>query len=175
MKQDLEKYLKEKRSRLDVEEAETELIWEGIRSGLHKKKYKLPEWFWKVAAILIFMVLATYFVMNETSKKQVVIVTLADISKDLGEQEARLKMQVKLKWDNIQNQILQENADYQFLLVELSSLDEIYTTYQKDLNSTLDNEPVIRAMLDYYEKKIRILNRLLLEIEKRKHHETITL
>ncbi len=176
MKQELEKYLKEQRLRLDAEEPEHDIVWEGIRSGLQeKKKQNLPQWFWKVAAIFIFIVSATYFVVTETSKKQVVVVTLSDISDELGSEEALLKQAVNAKWEEVQKELPNDNTDLQFLLDELNNLDEIYATYQKDLNNTIDNEPVIHAMLDYYEKKIKVLNRILLEIEKQKYHETITL
>lgn len=175
MKKDLEKILQEKQLRLDVEEPGNDLIWEGIRSGLHKKQ-GLPEWFWKAAAIFILIVSATYFITNETSKKQVVIVSLSDISKDLGLQENQLKQQVNLKWGQVEKQLPDNNPEIQYLLDQLHELDAIYATYQKDLNRTLDNEPVIRAMLDNYDKKIRILNRLLMEIGKEKDHEkTVTL
>lgn len=169
MKQDLEKILKEKRLKLDVEEPESDLIWDGIRSGLHKKK-QLPDWFWK-AAIFIFVMSATYFIASEHSKKQVVILTLADISTDLGKQEQTLKQEVNLKWEEVEKQLPDNDPEIQFLLQQLNEMDAIYASYQKDLNRSLDNEPVIHSMLDYYEKKIRILNRLLMEIEKQKQVE----
>jgi len=171
MKQNLGKYLKENRLKLDIELPDDDSIWEGIKGGMDKKQQSLPPWFWKVAAIFIFVVSATYFVVNETSEKQVVIVTLSDISEDLGTQEAQLKHTADLKWEEVQKQLPGENTDFQFLFEELNELDTIYNTYQKDLNNTLDNEPVIRAMLDHYEKRIKILNRLLFEIEKQKYHE----
>jgi hypothetical protein len=176
MKQNLEEYLKKNRLRLDIEQPDDDSIWEGIRGGMEKKRLFLPPWFWKVAAIFIFVISVTYFIVNETSEKQIVVVNLSDISKDLGTQEAQLKQMVNLKWDEVKEKLPEENADFQFLLDELDALDTIYNTYQKDLNNTIDNEPVIRAMLDHYEKKIKVLNRLLLEIEKQKYHEeTITL
>jgi hypothetical protein len=172
MKQNIEKYLKEQRFKLDVEEPEQDLIWEGIRSGLQEKqKRSLPEWFWKVAAIFIFVISATYFVVNETTEKQVVLVNLSDLSSDLGEQEKELKHLVNIKWNEVQQKLPKEDSELQFLLDELNELDDLYTTYQKDLNNTINNEPVIRAMLDNYEKKMKLLNRLLIEIEKQKNNE----
>lgn len=176
MKQDLEKYLKENRLKLDVEEPEADLVWEGIRSGVNKKRQLIPNWFWKVAAILIFVMSGTYFVVNETSKDKMVVITLADISTELGEQEAELQQVVDLKWKQVEPLLPDSNLHLQFLLAEINELDTIYKTYQQDLGQTETNERIIRAMLDYYEKKIRILNRLQLEIEKQKDHEnTITL
>ncbi|KJF43118.1 hypothetical protein [Draconibacterium sediminis] len=177
MKQELEKYLKEQRLKLDVEESEPDIVWEGIRNQLHQnKKQNLPQWFWKVAAIFLFVVSATYFVVNETSDKQMVIVQLSDISEELGNKEASLQKVVNAKWEMVEQELPENNSEIQFLLNELKSLDQIYATYQKDLNNTIDNEPVIHVLLDYYEKKIKVLNRILLEIEKQENHEkTITL
>lgn len=177
MKQNLEKYLKEQRLKLDVEKPESDIVWEGIRSQLQpNKKQNLPHWFWKVAAIFLFVVSATYFVVNETSDKQMVIVQLSDISEELGNKEASLQKVVNAKWEMVEQELPEDNSEIQFLLNELNNLDQIYATYQKDLNNTIDNEPVIHVLLDYYEKKIKVLNRILLEIEKQENHEkTITL
>ncbi|WP_319499812.1 hypothetical protein [uncultured Draconibacterium sp.] len=173
MKQNLEKYLKEQRLKLDVEDPEHDIVWEGIRNQLQQnKKQNLPHWFWKVAAIFLFVVSATYFVVNETSEKQIVVVQLSDISEELGNKEASLQKVVNAKWELVEQELPGDNSEIQFLLNELNNLDQIYATYQKDLNNTIDNEPVIHVLLDYYEKKIKVLNRILLEIEKQKHDET---
>ncbi|WP_319479514.1 hypothetical protein [uncultured Draconibacterium sp.] len=177
MKQNLERYLKEQRLKLDVEDPEHDIVWEGISNQLHQnRKQSLPHWFWKVAAIFLFVVSATYFVLNETSEKQMVVVQLSDISEELGNKEASLQQVVNAKREIVEQELSAENSEIRFLLNELNNLDEIYATYQKDLNNTIDNEPVIHVMLDYYEKKIKVLNRILLEIEKQENHEeTITL
>lgn len=54
MQENLEKYLKKNRLRLDADKPDNDAIWEGIRNGMDKKKNIMPTIFWKVAAILIF-------------------------------------------------------------------------------------------------------------------------
>ena len=173
MKQDLEKYLKKNRLKLDAERPEADVIWEGIRSGMDKKAKFSLSWLWKVAAIFIFIISATYFIINEIKTKQITIVSLADVSEDLGKQEAELKLIVDRKWEEIKPLLPKEKANLQFLLDELNELDKNYKTYEEDLSETGVNEYIITALLDYYEKKIKILSRLALEIEKQKNHETI--
>lgn len=176
MKLKIEKYLKKNRLKLDVDEPDDDLIWQGIKSGLKEKNQFIPSWFWKVAAVFFLVFFTTYVVINENKQKQVFIITLSDLSKSLGEQEAGLKQQVDIKWQEVQSKMTNKNIDIQFLLKEYKELDKIYSTYQNDLGKTPDNERIIRAMLDQYEKKIQLLNRLLLEIEKQKNHEkSITL
>jgi hypothetical protein len=171
MKMDLEKYLKEKRWKLDVEEPDEDAIWSGIQQKKSSRHFVLPSWFWKVAAIFLFAVLMTYTVTNRQNKNQVVVVTLADISKDLGQEEAQLKQLVSLKWEEVEQQLPTDKNDLKFLFDELRELDKVYADYQKDLYKTGPNEQIIEAMLDYYQKKIRLLNRMLMEIQKQKEHE----
>lgn len=171
MQINLEKYLKENRLKLDSDEPDNDAIWEGIRSGMNKKQNILPTWFWKVAAIFIFLISGTYFIINETKEDKSNRISLADISTELGKQEAEFKQLVNLKWEEIEPLLNKGNTDIQFLLDELKGLDEVYNSYESDLGNTDANEEIINALLDYYQKKIRILNRILHEIQKQKSHE----
>ena len=104
------------------------------------------------------------------------MVTLADVSQELGRQEAELKLIADRKWEEIKPLLPTGNNELQFLLDELKELDVVYATYREDLYKTGVNEQITQVLLDYYEKKIRILNRLLLEIQKQKNCEkTVTL
>ena len=103
MKQNLNKYLKENRLRLDADEPNEDLIWRGIEGGIDKKDNLLPHWFWKVAAIFLFVVSASYFIINETKEETNTLFSLADISEDLGKQEAELQQLVSLKWEEVKH------------------------------------------------------------------------
>jgi hypothetical protein len=171
MKENLENYIKKNRLKLDADEPDNDSIWEGIKSGMDKKRTILPYWFWKVAAIFIFIVSGTYFIVNETNQDKAAIVSLADVSDELGKQEAALKQLVNLKWEELQPLLPEQKTDIQFLLDELNELDEVYITYQQDLEDSGANEQIVTALLDYYQKKMRILNRILHEIQKQQNHE----
>lgn len=168
----LEKYLEKNRLKLDAETPDDELIWKEIKKEIQPRRQILPDWGWKAAAIFLLGVLLTYVVVKENQDDKVVIVTLSDVSKDLGEREAELKKLVNLKWEEIQPLTAEEKSDFGFLLDELNDLDKVYKTYEEDLTRTGGNEQIISALLDYYEKKIRLLNRLAMEIEKQKNYET---
>jgi len=170
MNLDIEKYLKQNRLKLDVEKPNDDRIWNGIRNEIKKDTPEQSNWFWKIAAVFLFGVLITYVLVKETTKEKVVIVTLADVSKELGQHEAALKLVVDKKWAEIQPLSAADKSQFQFLLDELTELDKVYKTYEKDLYEIGENEQIINALLDYYEKKIRILNRLSLEIQKQKDH-----
>ncbi len=168
---ELEKYLKENKLRLDADQPDDELLWKGISPQLRKNNPERGNWFWKIAAVFLFGVLITYVTVKETAKEKVVIISLADVSKELGEKEAALKLVADKKWAEIGTLSVENKTQFQFLLDELTELDKVYSEYEKDLNEIGGNEQIINALLDYYEKKIRILNRLSLEIQKQKSHE----
>lgn len=109
--------------------------------------------------------------INETIEGNKTINSLADISEVLGKQENELKQLVNLKWHEVEPLLNKEDTDIKFLLDELYELDTFYNSYQKDLGTTGANEEIITVLLDYYQKKIRILNRILHEIQKQQSHE----
>lgn len=172
MKMKIEKYLEQNRLKLDAETPNDDFIWKGIKKEIRPQRTILPDRMWKATAIFLLGVLLTYVVVKENQEDSVVIVTLADISQDLGQQEADLKRVVNKKWEEIQPLTMEEKSEFGFLLDELSELDRVYKTYEQDLNKTGGNEQIINALLDYYEKKIRLLNRLSMEIDKQKNYET---
>jgi hypothetical protein len=55
---------------------------------------------------------------------------------------------------------------------ELENLEDMYREYKADFQQLGKNERLIMAMMDYYEKKMRILDRMLMEIQKQKDYET---
>jgi hypothetical protein len=168
---ELKKYLKENKLRLDTEEPDDDRIWKEVNQRIRKENQGNKNWFWKVAAVFLLGVLITYVTIKETEKEKVVIISLADVSKELGEKEAALKLVADKKWAEIGQLSPEDKTQFQFLLDELKELDKVYGEYEKDLNELGGNDQIINALLDYYEKKIRILNRLSLEIQKQKNHE----
>ena len=171
MKMELKKYLKENKLMLDVEQPDDDKIWKEISLRTKNENHLKSGWFWKIAAVFLFGILITYVTIKETEKEKVVIISLADISKELGEKEAALKLVADKKWAEIGQLSPEDKTQFQFLLDELKELDKVYAEYEKDLTEIGGNEQIINALLDYYEKKIRILNRLSLEIQKQKNHE----
>lgn len=169
---DIEKYLKQNRLKLDTDEPDDEYIWNGIKNGLNRNQKTPSGWFWKIAAVFLLGVLLTYVFVKENPKEQVVIITLADVSKELGNHEAELQQIVNKKWEEINPLSEEEKQQFKFLFDELTELDKVYKTYENDLYTSGENEQIIAVLLDYYEKKIRILNRLSLEIQKQKNNES---
>ncbi|MEQ9231256.1 MAG: hypothetical protein RIF46_11290, partial [Cyclobacteriaceae bacterium] len=54
---------------------------------------------------------------------------------------------------------------------ELEALEEINKQYRADIGTEADEELLVNALIDYYEKKIRLLKKLELEINRQKNEE----
>ena len=180
MSTDLEKYLRENRKKLDVESPDDDSIWDGIRSGMQNKKYESEKPRGKIiimrlrniAAIVLIALLAGYAIsdiIGDISLNR--RITLASIDSALGQKEKDYKELVRYKeqeigsFDDIDNVIVNE------LVVELSRLDTIYDTVMDDLNRNGYNEKIVNIIFDTYEKKIRILELIILETNKAEKYE----
>jgi len=60
------------------------------------------------------------------------------------------------------------------LLADIEQLDKAFLELKKDLKDNLDNEEVIMAMMENYQLKLRILERILQEIEEDEKEEEAT-
>ena len=175
---ELEKYLKSQRDSLDVESPDDQLIWEGIRqelqdSGTRSDRRKMLIRIRNMAAVIILVISVGYMIQdilgNRSAGRNF---SLADIDQSLGERENEYRTLVSFKqqeagsYNHIDNVIIAE------LLEEIQKLDTIYEETMKDLGELGYNEQVIQTIFDTYEKKIYLLELIILENNKIKNHET---
>ncbi|MBN1386816.1 MAG: hypothetical protein JW965_00105 [Bacteroidales bacterium] len=180
MSTDLEKYLKENRKKLDVESPDDESIWEGIHSGMQNNKHGSEKPPGKIilmrlrniAAIVFIALLAGYVISDiigdiSLNRK----ITLASIDSELGQKEKDYKELIRYKkqeigsFDDIDNVIVNE------LVEELNRLDTIYNNVMDDLNRNGYNEKIVNIIFDTYEKKMRILELIIMENNKTQKYE----
>ena len=178
MSSELEKYLGSHRESLDVESPDDQLIWEGIRQELQAggprsfKKTTLIR-IRNIAAAVILVISVGYMVQDILGDLLVGRhISLADVDQELGAREREYKTLVSLKeqealsLNHLDNMIIAE------LLEEIQRLDTIYKECLKDLGELGYNEQVIQTIFDTYEKKIYLLELIILENNKIKNHET---
>ena len=178
MSTELEKYLKNQREALDVESPDDQLIWEGIRQDLHgshirTEKRRMLIRIRNIAAAIIILVSVGYMINDIIGDRSLGReVSLADIDRDLGAREQEYRTLVSFKeaeagsFNHVDNLIIAE------LLEEIQKLDTIYEETMKDLSELGYNEQVIHTIFDTYEKKIYLLELIILENNKIKNHET---
>lgn len=167
----LEQYIKKNRSRLDVDEPDDNFIWEGISDNLDEKKGINRMWL-KIAAGFIILLACGYAIMYWTLSDSTPdnLLTLSDISEDLGNQENLFQLTIGQKMDDIKSYDV-DPKEYESFFEEIEILDKYYADYLADLQEMGNHPRLIQAMLHYYELKIRILERMLNELEKKEYHE----
>lgn len=180
---DLEKYLKKERQNLDVEHPDDSIIWEGIRSELQTRKPTSKQMgnkslflrFRNVAAILLLILsigyVVYYFGGNYLVNRKM---NLSKIDKSLGERENEYRILINLKQKEVRyyNQI--ENKIIEELFEEIQRIDTIYNQTMQDLNEIGYDEKIIHTIFDTYEKKILILELIILEANRIENHEKET-
>ncbi len=177
---DLEKYLKKERQNLDVEHPDDNIIWEGIRSDLQSRKStglkpgnkNLFRRFRNAAAILLLILSVGYVAYdlgsNYLSNRKM---TLAKIDKMLGERENEYRTLINLKKEEVRSYSNINNKIVEDLFEEMQKIDGMYDQAMKDLNEIGYNEKIINTIFDTYEKKIQILELIILETNNINNHE----
>lgn len=187
MSTDLEKYLREQRNRLDVESPDDLSIWEGIRNRQGKKNTSSKRTPGKtvimrlrnIAAITLIALLAGYVINDITGDiNPGREIALSAINGELAQKEKDYRKLIRYKKQEIGSFRTTGNIIINELIEELGRLDEIYSTLTSDLNTMGYNEKIINAIFDTYEKKVHILELIILETnktEKNENRENISL
>jgi len=167
----LEDIIKNKRPYLDVEEPDNEYIWEGIERKLGPKP-KIRGNFLKIAAIALIIISAGSAILIPFLRKQNdnSFITLSDLSPELKTEEMFFTQTIYHQMEQINNANI-DHEQYKSFFEEIEILDNYYQEYLVDLQQMGNNPRLIKAMLNYYEMKIRILEKMLNEIEKQQYYE----
>jgi len=174
MKINIEKYFKTKRGKLDVEEPDDALLWEGIRKEIITEKKTSRFNLWKVAAIFLAIFTISYIVYNEVSKEKEREYTLSQINQSLGEREKAYQQMVLQKMQDANITELSKRPENDILPVLINELNELDTIYDEAIGDLKQNgylEQIVEIIFDTYEKRIRILEQIIMETQKLEMYE----
>ncbi len=173
MKDEFEKYIRQHRAELDTEKPDRDYLWEGIQVTLLKKKYKRKVKIWQVAAVL-FGVIAlgqlSYLFLNSSGgeNNQVVATDTIYNSGQNGAFQA-LEANYQKEVEALENQVQSKkinHSEYAILFEELDYIKEVEGEFRSDIPLVNDKERLAEILVDTYEKKIKLLERLLEQIER---------
>lgn len=167
----LEKYIKENREFLDVEKPNKELLWENISKQLTSKKRKKHFQKWKIAAVVIVVIGFSFLAYQNLSIRNNQNLILRKIDPALAKEEAKFQKQIEIYY-----QVLQKtNYDKNTLPTSIKNveyIDDLIKKYLEDLQKYGPNSKLLKSLMDLYQKKIMLLNRMLEEIERNKKNES---
>jgi hypothetical protein len=165
-----EEYFEKNRAEQDVYEPDEQRMWQNINEGL-----KQPSISWKSllmkAAIVVGIIFSVSLFIRHEMMMQAQIDSLAAINEELAQKENSYINQVNLKWDEFKSMPSADVELDRMLLEELELLDTIYYKGLNDIKQHGYNERAILIMLDTYEKRLRIIERLISEKRKKQRDE----
>ncbi|MFC2096180.1 hypothetical protein ACFLQ3_00600 [Bacteroidota bacterium] len=166
----IEEYIRKNRQQLDVENADEDYLWTGISHSINKRSKQGRFFTLKIAAAIILVIALSFITYQVTSLRSNQQLILAKIDPNLAKQEAQFQNQIKTYY-----QVLQKsNYDEDLLATsfnDLEYIDTLINKYSEDLSKYGPNPKLVNSLMDLYQKKIRMLNRMLNEIEKTQEYE----
>lgn len=176
-----EKYMRENRGELDrLEPLDDKAMWKGVvkrmpptesppkgqaitNHGLRSKW----KWLAMAASVAALIGWALYFFQPVERP-----FSLADISPELAEREADLLRLISQKETEIGLDQL-DRAAFAEVFGELAELENSAAVTRQDLAEGQTKERTLETLLRQYELKIRILENLKREIEKKEYHDEL--
>ncbi len=166
----IEEYIRKNRNQLDVERADEDYLWTGISHSIKSIPKQKRFFTLKIAATIILLVALSFITYQVTSLRNNQQLILAKIDPNLAKQEAQFQNQIKTYYT-----ILQKTDYNEDLLTtsfrDLEYIDTLINKYSDDLNQNGPNPKLINSLMDLYQKKIKLLDRMLNEIEKNQNYE----
>ena len=152
-----------------------------------KSKSRTLNLIWKVAAAIIFALLAVNqgaiyfspdnqgFILNHSNNSEF---TLASVSPEYQEVEFYYTNAISVglnEWGKLDEQGLLSVEEKEMMGTELKEFEELFKTLQNDLAANPNDERIINAMLEYYQAKLSVINMIVNKLQEvkqtNKNHE----
>lgn len=153
--------------------------FEAKLNAQNKKKKKITfDVVWKVAAAVIFVLLAgnqtyIYFSPNGqgilSQKNAAPIISLASVSNEYQEVEFYYTSAINSgldQWNKLNEAGLISEDEQSMMNEELTEFDTLYKNLQEDLQANPNDDRVINAMLEYYQAKLSVINIIVDKLEE---------
>jgi len=171
MNDDLKRYVDQNRADFELFKPDTEEFWQSITANLDQNKPKIGLLrilapYYKVAAILIagMGVLFYWYRVEYPSYPSAQGLELNAMSSEIGETGDYYQGLINEKMEFIQTN---SNLIDPIIMEDLDLLDQAFVELKYDLAENVDNEEVVNAMIKNYRIKLKILERILGEIQSK--------
>jgi len=138
---------------------------------------------WKVAAVVIFVLLITnqafiYFSPNQQGfilhSREKSDITLASLSPEYEETEFYYRTSIRTglnQWEELTKEGYVSEEEQTLMHEELNEFETRFKNLQKDLAANPNDERVINAMLEYYQVKLSVINMIVSKLEEVKQQK----
>ena len=176
----LEKRINEHRDELDqIERVDEGLLWQNIQTDLGEvtpvKSIRSNRFLqiYAVAATIALLLMSGWFLFKNQNAEPAIANDkletpqkfLQDFLEEENYQQLVADKKQELDFDKI------NKSAFKDIFHELDLLENVHDEFKEDLPILSDEEKAIQVLQKYYERKIRILDRLSKEIEKKSRDE----
>ncbi|MBT8219618.1 MAG: hypothetical protein KJP00_07330 [Bacteroidia bacterium] len=171
MPHDLERYIREHRGQLDHSESlDLDAMWTYFEQRQRPVK-RLNWWKWSIAASVILLIGAMWWIMSDSMhSKDSIHEQIAQIDTEMADHHASLVQLIGYQ-DSLINSFDLDKSQYPELFDELQRQDSLQTEAIKEMATYGEKKNLIRVLLKHYERKARILELILYEIDKNQKDE----
>jgi hypothetical protein len=150
----------------------------------HDKRTFSWDVVWKVAAVVVFVFLAVNQVIiwfsadseNTVASSGQQEMSLASVSPEYEEVEFYYTNAIDvglMEWEKMAEAGLISEQEQEMMQVELTEFENVYGRLQEDLAASPNDERVINAMLEYYQKKLSLITIIVNKLEEVKQKNNI--
>ncbi|MFK7953203.1 MAG: hypothetical protein AB8B73_10180 [Ekhidna sp.] len=162
----IDEIINNKRDQLDVEDTPKDL-WENIRNDWKTEPKKRSLDAWKIAATFLLITSFGLLFYSQSLRQEIEqLASLGDISAEYLSVEVQYKSEIETLESSIPLAQINEKNDFSWLLDELETLEKVNKKYRSDIGTIGNEEQLVKVLLDYYEKKIKLLKKLQLEMNR---------
>ncbi|MFO7850968.1 MAG: hypothetical protein R6X28_00735, partial [Bacteroidales bacterium] len=121
----------------------------------------------KAAVVAILVTLSSLWTWEHVLSPDANRMALGDVSPEYNEVEQYYVQQVNMMEDEIENVWINDDPEEkEMLLQELDDMDKMYEELQKDLKANPNDDRVINAMIEHYQRKVDIMNYVLSQLRE---------
>lgn len=161
MSDPLKSYIESNRSDFEVFPFDEEAGWNDIASKIQPVKTKsrrLKPWLYVAASVLLVAV----FGVSVIQPNQVESTYTSEIMEAKNYYQQMVDGKISL---------VKSLVDDEELFADLEAMDLAFEELESDLKDDVDNEEVVAAMIDNYRLKLKILEKILEELEQNEHEQ----
>ena len=130
-------------------------------------RVSLTPYLLKAAVVAILVTISSLWVWDKVVSPDANRMTLSEVSPEYQQVERYYVQQVSLIENEITTIDIVSNEDQNKILMdELDEMDDMYTELQKDLNTNPNDERVVNAMINHYQRKIEVMNYILSQLKE---------
>jgi hypothetical protein len=139
-----------------------------------KKRVKVLPYLLRAAAVAILVTLSSLWTWEHVLSPNSDKMTLSEVSPEYSNVEKYYVQQVNLMEDEIRGFDLNDDPNQkEMLITELESMDSMYEELQKDLKANPNDERVINAMIEHYQKKVEVMNYIITQLKEVKNENQL--